>query len=265
MLDYMTIALVLMFAVMGAMAGFLLQSLRLVAAGVAAWVALQYSPVIAESVNLFSEAGGMKEFAWPIIVFTGFYLVLALIAKMIAGGLRKSNAVLSAGDRILGAVAGALKGAILAYFIVSVALAAQSGSDRQMVALNADKSKVVGFVAGHPIGDFFNKSDSTKLKQVKISIQEAAADAAAKAESLAGKGAGAAAGAVMDAAKKAADQIGDSVNSARQKAADQIGDSVNSARQKAVDDAAQKIDQAGEAAGDKVRAATDSAKKAVED
>jgi uncharacterized membrane protein required for colicin V production len=250
MLDYMTIALVLMFAVMGAMAGFLLQSLRLIAAGIAAWVALQYSPVIAESVNLFSEAGGMKEFAWPIIVFTGFYLVLSLIAKMIAGGFRKSNTVLSAGDRVLGALAGAVKGAVLSYFIISVALAAQAGLDRQMVALNAEKSKVVGFVAAHPFGEFFDKSDNTRLKQVKISIQEAAADAAAKAENLAGEGAGAAAGAVMDAAKKAADQI---------------GDSVNSARQKAVDEATRKIDQAGEAAGDKVRAATDSAKEAVED
>ena len=197
MIDYMTIGLLLFFALMGAISGLLQQLLRVLVAAGSIWVSLTYAPVIAASVSAFQGSPMMRDYGLPILMFAVLYMLMATVIKLLLK-LRGKDPKISAVSRILGCVAGAVLGLLLSYFIVSVGLDAQRQTGRNMVALSRDESAVVRFVADHRLQDLFS-SDGTD--EMRVRIQESADS-------------------IREDLRQAGDAVGDAADDALQKATD---------------------------------------------
>jgi len=226
MIDYMAVGLVLFFAVMGALSGVLLQGLRVVAAAISIWVSLTYSPVIADSVELFARSQMLREYGLPILLFAILYMIMALIAKLLVGLGKDVKSGPSGLSRLFGAVFGVVLGLMLAYFIVSVGLTAQDSSGRRMVALTSENSKFVGFVADHRID---NLSGSETRHRLNVRIRDAAEgvrDTAGNAAEGVRDTAGNAVEGVRDTAGTAAETVRDTAGNAAETVRDTAGNAV---------------------------------------
>lgn len=153
MVDFIVLLIVILFALLGLTTGLLMQVLRLVAAVIGVVVALQFSGVALEAwPSLLADQPGFREMLFPAVLFMVVYLLLSVLARLVVGLLRSASSTLSAADRLLGGVAGLLKGAVLCYFLLVVLLSAEIASKSKVQGLDLDGSLAVAFVRGHPMG-----------------------------------------------------------------------------------------------------------------
>ncbi|HOA13796.1 MAG TPA: CvpA family protein [Myxococcota bacterium] len=255
MIDYMAVGLVLFFGILGLVAGTLLQSLRLVASGVSIYVALKYSPVIADSVPVFAKSMMLREYGLPVMLFAVLYMLMILIIKVILNAASPAAARISVPSRLIGGILGAANGLLLAWFIVAVALAAQAGSGRKMVVMDAEKSVFVKFVQDHPVKGLTVR-DPAQVEEMKVHIRQMADDAAREVQELTGK--------AMDQAGKLKETVGEGVGKATDKVEDAAG-IVADKVEGAASDAGEKVEDAAGKVGDKVRNAADKAGDKVKD
>jgi uncharacterized membrane protein required for colicin V production len=166
MLDLGAAVVVLLFAALGILSGFLMQAFRLVAAAVGAYVALRYGADLMNAwPTVLAEAPAAREIAFPAALFAGAYLGLTLIARLIVAVLRRASPTLSVADRLLGGVVGALKGAVLCYFLVSLLLAAEKASGAPLPDLDTEGSRVAAFVKAHPVREV------AELKNIRVLVE----------------------------------------------------------------------------------------------
>lgn len=115
-LDLAVLGLLLLAAVAGAVSGALSQVLRLLGV-VAGWVAARFlAPMLAAKFGVHGAAGRA---ALAASVFVGAWLVVGLVAR----GVRRSlddDGEPSVLDRLLGALLGAAKGALVAWVLLSL-------------------------------------------------------------------------------------------------------------------------------------------------
>ncbi|MBL6975376.1 MAG: CvpA family protein [Deltaproteobacteria bacterium] len=153
MVDLAVLLIIVLFALLGLTSGLLMQVLRLVAAVVGVVVALEFSGVAMEAwPSLLSGQPGFREMLFPAVLFMVVYLLLTLLARLVVGLLRTASTTLSAADRLLGGVAGLIKGAVLCYFLIVVLLSAEIATKSKVQGLDLDGSLAVDFVRGHPMG-----------------------------------------------------------------------------------------------------------------
>lgn len=172
MLDYGILVIIALFAVLGAVSGLLAQVLRLVASIVSVMLAIHLSGPAMKALGWFKDVDGMREFIYPIIIFILSYMVLGLIAKGIVYLFRKSSDTLSVLDRILGFLVGAVKGAVLAYFIVFIVLAAESATGRKVAQFDTDDSVVAEFVEDWPIGTLEDINPVKAIRDIEINLDD---------------------------------------------------------------------------------------------
>jgi hypothetical protein len=130
-----------------AAASLVLQVLRLVAAAAAALLAFHYTPAAMERwPDLLGTIPSAREIAFPAVIFAASYLVLSLIARLVAALVHRGAPSLSAADRLLGGLVGALKGVVIAWFAVSVALAAERTAGKPIPRLDTERSWVASVV-----------------------------------------------------------------------------------------------------------------------
>ena len=152
MLDASVAIVVVLFAVLGLMSGLLLQVLRLVAAAVASYVALCWSgPAMDAIPGLLAGSPELRRALFPIGLFLATYIVLSLIAKLISAGVHGASTSLTLVDRTLGAVAGALKGLVLCWFLVAVLLATEAASGNEFPRLDTRGSRAAALVRKYRI------------------------------------------------------------------------------------------------------------------
>lgn len=153
MLDVLVLVIVVLFGVFGLLSGLLLQVLRLAATVAAVLVAVRFSgPVMAAWPGTLASHPGVREFLFPAVLFCGTYLVLALMARLVVKVVHGTGPTVSATDRILGGLAGVLKGAVLSYFLVSLLLSVQAEVGRPMPGLDADRSWAASLVRNYSLG-----------------------------------------------------------------------------------------------------------------
>lgn len=152
MLDSIFIGVVVLFAVLGAVTGLLLQVLRLAAAAGGAMAALSLSGPAIKAWPVLDRYPALQEILFPLVIFVASYVVLSLIARLVVAVFRKTAPVLSWADRLWGALVGALKGVVLVWFTVSVLLAAEASTGRSVEHLGTRDSRVVALVREWPVG-----------------------------------------------------------------------------------------------------------------
>lgn len=153
MVDLAVLLIIVLFAALGLLSGFLMQTLRLVSAVVGVLVALEFAgPVMELWPSFFEGYPGVREIVFPAVLFMTVYLVLTLLARVLVGLLRTASSTLSAFDRILGGVAGLFKGAVLCYFLLAVLISAQAASRTSVPGIDTDRSLAADFVRAYPLG-----------------------------------------------------------------------------------------------------------------
>ena len=147
MLDNVVIFLILSFAVAGMLSGFLLQVLRLLAAGAATVVVMEFSrPVAAMFPNLLASYPMARGLVFPVGVFTVSYLVFSMIAVLLRRLIVGGNPGLSLSDRILGAVLGAIKGALIAWLLLAILLAVEERTGQHLPRITTADSTAAALV-----------------------------------------------------------------------------------------------------------------------
>jgi uncharacterized membrane protein required for colicin V production len=131
MTDFAFAIIVLFFAVLGFWTGFLMQVLRLVSVVGAIFLSLFASRHLANLVpGLLAQRPEMRTGLFAFITFILAYIALILLAQAVVKLLRAVAPMLSFVDRILGALVGALKGAVLATFLILLVLFTTKGESR---------------------------------------------------------------------------------------------------------------------------------------
>jgi membrane protein required for colicin V production len=153
MLDSAVVAVIVLFAVLGALTGLLLQVLRLVAAAAAAVAALELAePALAAFPGLLAAYPAVRPIAFQVGIFTIAYVALSILARVVRGLIHGGDGGLSMADRLTGAIAGAAKGAVVAWFIVSVLIAAEERIGRPVPRLETEGSTAAEVVKRIPFG-----------------------------------------------------------------------------------------------------------------
>jgi uncharacterized membrane protein required for colicin V production len=153
MLDLAALALVALFGLLGLLSGLLIQVLRLAAATLAVYVALQAAqPVMEAWPGLLAAYPAVRQALFPVGIFAVVYGILALVARLVVKLLHRASTTLTTADRALGLIVGMAKGAIIAYFLAALLLAVEARSGRPIPHLETEGSRVAGFVREHPIG-----------------------------------------------------------------------------------------------------------------
>lgn len=171
MLDGLTLALVALFAFLGLLAGFVLQVLRLGVTAVSATAALALAgPLLDAFPRVLQGQPAAREVLAPFLVFTVTYLLLDVVARLVAAALRTAAGPLSLLDRLAGVLLGALKGAILAYFLVTVILATEASSGGRYAHLETGRSVAASLVRTWPVGRLADLLHVQSLKELDVDV-----------------------------------------------------------------------------------------------
>jgi uncharacterized membrane protein required for colicin V production len=177
MLDGLVLGLVILFALLGLLAGFVLQVLRLGVTAASAAVALYFAaPLMAALPNVLQAQPAAREILAHFALFTACYLVLDVAARLVAAALRTAAGPLSVLDRLAGVLMGAVKGAVLAYFLVSVILATEASSGGRYARLETGRSMAASWVRSWPVGRLADLAHLQALKDLDVDIVLPGAD-----------------------------------------------------------------------------------------
>ena len=126
--DYILIAVILLSVIFGAIRGFLRESIALLAWLVGLWVAWKYSGLLEP--HLGGALAGTPLQAWVARVILLISVVIAgwLLAGLLSYLVQRSGLSLGV-DRMLGAVFGLVRGAVIAGFAVMLGQAAKLDSE----------------------------------------------------------------------------------------------------------------------------------------
>jgi len=177
MLDYMALAPVLLFAFFGLFTGLILQVLRLLVMGISALAAIALAgPVQRFFPNLLASHPSSREVLFPFAIFLLTWLLLDVAARLAVAAFRRTAPALSVMDRLLGMLLGALKGAVLAWFLVSVMLSSEIASGMRFKGLDTDRSRVADLVRKYPAGRLADLLQPGTLKEWEVRLREAGRD-----------------------------------------------------------------------------------------
>jgi uncharacterized membrane protein required for colicin V production len=174
MLDLAVIAILVVFGVMGLISGALFQILRLGAVVAAVAIALAATGPAIEALPFLSQLPAGGEGFVPAGVFLIAYFLLSLVCRLIVKAAHAASPTRGCGDRLLGGVLGALKGAVLCYFIVAILLAAEVSVGKSLRTVDTRDSVAAGLVREWPIGrlkELMDKAESDVLPAVREVLQ----------------------------------------------------------------------------------------------
>ncbi len=151
MLDLVSFGAIILLWVVGMFTGLLLQFFRLLGAvaGVFAAQALT-APAMVLWPGLLADRPVVRDLVFPVGIFLITYLVVSLIGKAFASLVHKASDHLTTVDRVFGGIAGALKGVLLVYFMVSLLIAAESMGHHPFQQLPTAGTLVGDLVRRHP-------------------------------------------------------------------------------------------------------------------
>lgn len=170
MLDTAVITILVIFGVMGLISGALFQILRLGAVVAAVAIAMVATGPAMESLPFLAKLPAGGEGFVPVGVFLIVYFVLSLVCRLIVKAAHAASPTRGFGDRLLGGVLGAAKGAVLCYFIVAILLAAEVSVGRSLRTVDTRDSVAAGIVREWPIGrlkELMDKAESDVLPAVR--------------------------------------------------------------------------------------------------
>jgi len=121
--DYILIAIVLVSMLFGAIRGFLRESVALLGWLVGLWLAWRYAPVLQPYLGGSLAGTELQEWAARIILLLAAVLAAWIIGSLLGYLVQRSGLTLGV-DRILGAVFGLVRGAVIVGFAVMLAQAA---------------------------------------------------------------------------------------------------------------------------------------------
>lgn len=122
--DYILIAIVLVSMLFGAIRGFLRESVALLGWLVGLWLAWRYAPLVEPYIGGTLADTELQEWVARIILLLGAVLAAYIIGSLLGYLVQRSGLTLGV-DRILGAVFGLVRGAVIVGFAVMLAQAAQ--------------------------------------------------------------------------------------------------------------------------------------------
>jgi membrane protein required for colicin V production len=121
--DYILIAIVLVSMLFGAIRGFLRESVALLGWLVGLWLAWRYAPVLQPYLGGSLAGTELQEWVARIILLLAAVLAAWIIGSLLGYLVQRSGLTLGV-DRILGAVFGLVRGAVIVGFAVMLAQAA---------------------------------------------------------------------------------------------------------------------------------------------
>ena len=143
-IDYLLIGIVALSAIMGIFRGFVKEALSLVGWVVAVWGAWQFGEDVSQRLPDFIDDPVLKLWAARLLILIGALFAAGVISKLLS--ILMSQTGLSGTDRLLGAVFGVARGAMLGAVVVSLL---------QVSGFDADpwwgESKLIPYAA--PIAD----------------------------------------------------------------------------------------------------------------
>ncbi len=157
MLDLAVIVLVTLFTLFGVVSGLLLQGLRFASAVIAGIVAFSFTaPVVHAWPGPVPSNPAVRNALFPALVFGATYLVLSILSRLLVHLARKASPGLTVSDRLLGGIVGALKGLLLSWALVWLALQAEDAAGRKLPALDTGSSKCAAVVREWPVDRFID-------------------------------------------------------------------------------------------------------------
>mgnify|MGYP000952626956 CR=1 FL=1 len=171
LMDAIAVVVLVLFAVTGLLSGLLLQVLRLVASAIAAGAALSLTGPAMKAFPMFADQPAAREVFYPFLIFTSLYLVLDLVARLVASAMHVAAGPLSLADRLGGLLLGAAKGLVLVYFLVSVGLATEASTGGRLQGLDSKSSKVAGLVREWPVGRLKELTRMPTLKDLGVDVK----------------------------------------------------------------------------------------------
>lgn len=152
-MDLAVIAILLLFTILGLLSGMLLQVLRLGATVASVLLALRFTgPSMEAWPSLLDSQPLVRDFLFPVAIFSLSYLVLSLAARLVVTLFHKTSPTASISDRLLGGLFGLLKGALVSYFIVAIMLSVEDTASRPLPYLDLSSSLAAKVVRAYPIG-----------------------------------------------------------------------------------------------------------------
>jgi uncharacterized membrane protein required for colicin V production len=164
MLDAAVIVVLGVFGVVGLISGMLFQVLRLIAVVASVAVALAGTGPAMAAFPFLGRLPANGEGLVPAALFLATYLVLSLVARLIVKAMHAASPDHGLGDRLLGGLFGALKGAVLCYFIVAILLAAEVSVGRTLRYVDTRDSVVAGIVRAWPVGRLKGLLDQAEME-----------------------------------------------------------------------------------------------------
>ena len=166
--DFIVIGIVALSAILGLIRGFVREAISLVGFAAAMYVAYKYASLFA-SQFLSSVPGGLT--SQHVIAFICIFVGVLIISKIIAGLLNRfiSSVGLSFFDRLLGAVFGLLRGALIVVVMSTLfALTDLPKSSEWKDALTIPAVEMaVGFIKSWLPDDWANRlKNATDIRQV---------------------------------------------------------------------------------------------------
>jgi membrane protein required for colicin V production len=122
--DYILIAIVLVSMLFGAIRGFLRESVALLGWLVGLWLAWRYAPQVQPYLGGSLAGSELQVWVARLILLLGAVLVAWIVGSLLGYLVQRSGLTLGV-DRILGAVFGLVRGAVIVGFAVMLAQAAQ--------------------------------------------------------------------------------------------------------------------------------------------
>jgi membrane protein required for colicin V production len=126
--DYILLAVILLSVIFGAIRGFLRESIALLAWLVGLWVAWRYSGLLEPHLGGALDGTALQSWAARVILLIAVVIAGWLLASLLSYLVQRSGLSLGL-DRMLGAVFGLVRGAVIAGFIVMLGQAAQLDSE----------------------------------------------------------------------------------------------------------------------------------------
>ncbi len=171
LMDTIAVAILVLFAITGLVSGLLLQVLRLAASVIAAGAALSLTGPAMKAFPMFADQPAAREVFYPFLIFTSLYLVLDLVARLVATAMHVASGPLSLPDRLGGLLLGAVKGLVLVYFLVSVGLATETSTGGRLAGLDTKSSMVAGIVRDWPVGRLKELTRVPSLKDLGVDVK----------------------------------------------------------------------------------------------
>ena len=168
MLDVAVIVVLAVFGVVGLISGMLFQVLRLGAVVASVAVGLSCTGPAMEMFPFLGRLPANGEGLVPAALFLASYLVLSLLSRLVVKALHAASPDHGLVDRLLGGLFGALKGAVLCYFIVAILLAAEVSAGRSLRYVDTHDSVAAEFVRAWPVGRLKGLLDQAELEVLPV-------------------------------------------------------------------------------------------------